>query len=133
MGRDGRQAKAKDFFRELGKGMLRYLDNSNDVKVGITELQERVEVLLQSGISFQQVVQQAMNENGQKIFRNILALRRRIIMLCQLGQMGGAAERLSRFGKKMSRHMSGNTDAEQKTRNIPECDGRSAQGARQSE
>ena len=33
-----------------------------------------------------------------------------------------AAERLSRLGEKMSRHKSGNTDAEQKTRNIPECD-----------
>ena len=39
-------------------------------------------------------------------------------MYCQLGQMGGAAERLSRFGKKVSRHKSGNTDAEQKARNI---------------
>ena len=35
----------------LAKGMPRYLVNSNDVKVGITELQERVEVPLQLGIS----------------------------------------------------------------------------------
>ena len=32
----------------------------------------------------------------------ILAGNRRIVY-CQLGQMGGAAERLSRFGKKVSR------------------------------
>ena len=31
-------------FENLAKGMLRYLDNCNDVKVGSTELQERVEV-----------------------------------------------------------------------------------------
>ena len=30
-------------------------------------------------------------------------------MYCQLCQMGGEAERLGRFGKKMSRHQSGNT------------------------
>ena len=34
----------------------------------IAELQERVEVPLQFGITIQQVAQQAMNENGQKIF-----------------------------------------------------------------
>ena len=55
-------------FENLAKGMLRYLDNCNDVKVGITELRERVEVPLQLGISIQQVTQQAMNEDGQKIF-----------------------------------------------------------------
>ena len=108
-------------FENLAKGMLRYLDDSKDVKMGITELQEQVGVPLQFGISIQQVAQQAMNENGQKIFENILAMRRRSVH-CQLGQMGGAATRLSRVGKKMSRRMSGNTDSEQKTRNIQRCD-----------
>ena len=55
-------------FENLAKGVLRYLDNCNDVTVGITELQERVEVPAQIGISIQQVAQQAMNEDGQKIF-----------------------------------------------------------------
>ena len=45
--------------------MLRYRDNCNEVKVGITELQERVEVLEQIGISIQQVTRQAMNDDGQ--------------------------------------------------------------------
>ena len=66
-------------FENLAKGMVRYLDNCNDVKVGITELQERVEVPAQLGISIQQVAQQAMDEDGQTIFRSILARRRRII------------------------------------------------------
>ena len=48
--------------------MLRYLDNSDGVKVGITELQERLEVPVQIGISIQQVAQQARSENGQKMF-----------------------------------------------------------------
>ena len=89
-------------FENLAKSMLRYLDNCNEVKVGITELQERVEVPEQISISTQQVARQAMNEDGQKkIFGSILERRRKII--CgQLGQMGSAAERLSRLGKKVS-------------------------------
>ena len=54
-------------FGNLAKEMLSYLDSSDDVKVGITELQERLEVLVQIGISIQQVAQQARSENGQKI------------------------------------------------------------------
>ena len=36
--------------------------------MAITELQERVELPAHIGISIQQVVQQAMNEDGQNIF-----------------------------------------------------------------
>ena len=45
-------------------------------------------------------------------------------MYCQLGQMGGVVEGLSRVGKKMSRHKSGYTNAEEKTRDFQECDQR---------
>ena len=55
-------------FENLAKEMLRYLDNSDDVKVGITELQERLEMPVQIDISIQQVAQLARSENGQKIF-----------------------------------------------------------------
>ena len=55
-------------FENLGKEMLRYHDNSDDVKVGITELQETLEVPVQIPISIQQVAQLARSENGQKIF-----------------------------------------------------------------
>ena len=40
-------------FENLAKSMLGYLDYCNDVKVGVTELQERVEVFEQIGISIQ--------------------------------------------------------------------------------
>ena len=118
---DRRKRRRRNAFENLAKRMLRYLDGSNDVVVDITALQERVEVLLQFGTSIQQVAQQAMNESGQKMFE--IFWRSRRIMFCQLDQMGGAAERLSRLGK-VSRHKSGNSDAEQKRRNIPECDRR---------
>ena len=42
-------------FENLAKEMLRYLDNSDDVKVEITELQERLKVPVQLGISIKQV------------------------------------------------------------------------------
>ena len=54
-------------FENLAKSMLRYLDNCNEVKMGITELQERVEVPAQICISIQQVAQ-AMNKDGQTFF-----------------------------------------------------------------
>ena len=75
-----------------GQGMLRYLDNGEDVKVGIPELQERQGTFEKVGISVQQVAQQAMIENGQKIFRHFEARRRRV-MYCQWGQVGRKAER----------------------------------------
>ena len=67
-GLDGRQAKAKDCLREPSQGHAEIFDKSDDVKVGITELRERVEVPLQFGISIQHVAQLARSENGQKIF-----------------------------------------------------------------
>ena len=48
--------------------MLRYLESSEDVKVGITELQEQLEVPVQIGTALQQVAQQARNEIGLKVF-----------------------------------------------------------------
>ena len=53
---------------KLAKEMLGYLDNSADVKVGITELQEQLEVLVKIGTTLQKVAQQARNEIGPKIF-----------------------------------------------------------------
>ena len=47
-------------FENFVKEMLRHLDNSDNVKVGITELLERLEVPVQIGISIQQV---ARSEN----------------------------------------------------------------------
>ena len=55
-------------FKNLAKEMLRNLDNSDDVKVGITELQERLDISEKIRISVRQVAQQSMNENGQTFF-----------------------------------------------------------------
>ena len=80
LGNDGiKRRRRRIAFENLAKGMLRYLDNCNEVKVGITELQERVEVLEQIGISIQQVARQAMNEDGQKISEVFWQKKRKII------------------------------------------------------
>ena len=55
-------------FENLAKEMLRYLENIEDVKVGITERQEQLEVFVQTGTALQQVAQQARSEIGQKFF-----------------------------------------------------------------
>ena len=115
MGIDVKQAKSKRLFENLAKDMLRYLEDSEDVKVGITELQEQLEVPVQIGTILKQVAQQARNDIS-KGFCNLLARRR--VTKSQLGKVGCAVERFGGAGKKVSGHKSGNTNAEQKGRNI---------------
>ena len=55
-------------FEETGQGLLRYLEDSGDLKVSVTELQEKLGISEEADVSIKQVVQQARNENGQKIF-----------------------------------------------------------------
>ena len=97
--------------RRITKEMLRYLDNSNDVKVGITALQERLEVPVQFGTSIEQVTQQARSENGQKIFEVFWQEEE----LCVASWARWEAQR---------KNKSGNTNAEQKTRNVQKCEGK---------
>ena len=49
--------------------MLTYLEDSGDLKVGVTELQEQLGISEEAGISIKQIAQHAMNENGQTNFR----------------------------------------------------------------
>ena len=58
-------------FEKTAKRMLRYLEDSEDVKVGVTELQEQLEISEEAGVSTRQIAQQAAtHENGQKIFEH---------------------------------------------------------------
>ena len=82
-------------FENLAKGML-ILDNCNDVIARTSGGAVAIRYLHSaSGTAGDE-------RRWPQDFRRILA-RRRIIMYCQLGQTGGAAERLSRLGKKVSR------------------------------
>ena len=48
--------------------MLKYLD-SEDVKVGLSELKEQLETPEETGISIMQISKQARNGGGQKLFQ----------------------------------------------------------------
>ena len=119
-------------FENRAKEMLRHIDNSDDVKVGITELQERLEVLVQIGISIQQVAQQARSENGQKIFEVFWQDEEELCIASWArweAQWKGLVE-LERKCQDLSRK---NTNAEQKTRDFQECDRRYAQSPQHSQ
>ena len=44
------------------------LEDNGDLKVSVTELQEKLGISEEAGVSIKQVAQQARNENGRKIF-----------------------------------------------------------------
>ena len=56
---------------DAAKRMLRYPEDSEDLKVRVTELREQLEISEEAGVSIRQIAQQALNENGQKDFRNL--------------------------------------------------------------
>ena len=49
---------------ETATDVLRFLENSEDLNVSVTELQEQLG-MSEAGISIKEVTQQARNENGQ--------------------------------------------------------------------
>ena len=57
--------------------MLGYLEDSEDLKVGISVLKEQLETPEETGLSITQTAQQAGNEGGQKIFEIFRQERRR--------------------------------------------------------
>ena len=64
-GEDGRRRRV--VFEETAKRMLRYPEDSEDLKVGVTELREQLGMSEEAGISIKEVTQQTRNENGQKL------------------------------------------------------------------
>ena len=79
--RPTRTKKASGSLRKTGAGgvspsrkrirVLTYPEDSEDLKVGVTELQEQLRISEEAGISIKQVAQEAMNESGQKIYDNL--------------------------------------------------------------
>ena len=55
-------------FEEIATDFLRYLENSEDLKVSVAELQEQLGMSEEAGISIGQVTRQARNENGHFFF-----------------------------------------------------------------
>ena len=55
-------------FEETVRGTLRYLEDSEDLKVSVTSLQDQLGISEEAGVPIKQVAQQTRNENCQKIF-----------------------------------------------------------------
>ena len=89
------------------------------MKVGITELQERLELPVQIGISIQQVAQQ--RREVTKRFFEVFWQEEEEVYVASWARWDA---RWKGLVEKMSRRKSGNINAEQKTRNIPKCDRR---------
>ena len=49
--------------------MLKYLQDNEDVKVGLSELKEQLETPEETAICFMQIAQQARNERGKELFQ----------------------------------------------------------------
>ena len=89
-------------FEETAEGLLRYLDDNEDLEVNVTELQEQLGMSEEANTSTKQVAQQARNENVH-FFKNFQARKRRG-MHCQLGQMERPVIRSGGVGKKLSEY-----------------------------
>ena len=61
---DGRRRRVA--FEETARCILRFLEDTVDLKVSVAELQEQLGISEEAGISIKQVAQQARNENGQR-------------------------------------------------------------------
>ena len=67
-------------FEKTAKRMLRHLEDSDNAKVGVTELQEQLAISEEAGTSIWQTAQQAMNGNGQKIFDIFNKAKKRCVL-----------------------------------------------------
>ena len=61
--------KRCDAFVDAPKRMMKYLEDSEDVNVGLGELKEQLETPEESCISFMQIAKQARKEGGQNLFQ----------------------------------------------------------------
>ena len=56
-------------FEDASKRMLKYLEDSEDVKMGLSELKEQLETPEETGISIMQIAKEARKEGGHKLFQ----------------------------------------------------------------
>ena len=54
---------------DAAKKMLKYLEDSEDLDVGISELKEQLETPEETDFTIMQNAKQARNERGQKLFQ----------------------------------------------------------------
>ena len=124
---DGRRRRV--VFEDAAKRLLRYLEDSEDLKVGISELKEQLETPEVEGSFILQIAQQARNEKGQKIF-DIFRQGEEGGVHFQFGEMEHATEESSGTGEAMSRHDAGSETVQRKTSSSEGRGGRQRSGCR---
>ena len=55
-------------FEDAARRMQKYQEDSEDLKVGLSELKEQLKMPEEAGFSIVQIAQQARNEKGEKLF-----------------------------------------------------------------
>ena len=80
-------------FEETARGILRYLEESEDLEVSVTELEEQLGMSEETGMSIQQDAHQTRNENGQLFIFEIFRQGEDDGLHCQPAQMEHAVER----------------------------------------
>ena len=103
-------------FEDAARRMLNYLEDSEDLKVGLSELKEQLEMPEEAGFSIMQIAQQARDERCEKALRNVQA-RREWRVHRQLGEVGCTMEWIGGAGKALSGLDAGGETAQRKSRN----------------
>ena len=73
-------------FEETARGILRYLEDSEDLEVSVTEVQEQMGMFQDAGVSFKQVARRQGQETRTAFVSSFMAIRR-ICLQCLIGQM----------------------------------------------
>ena len=77
------------------------MEDSEDLKVGLSDLKEQLETPKETGISFMQIGKQARSERGQKLFQ-IFRQEENEVYIASLGEVGCTTEWIGGAGKALS-------------------------------
>ena len=93
-------------FEDTAKDILRYLKDNGDLKVSVTELQEKLGISKEAGVSIKQVAQQARNENGRKIFE-IFRRGEEDVCIASWARWNAQLKGLAELKRKVSKYEAG--------------------------
>ena len=81
--------------------MLKYLKDSEELKVSLRKLKEQLEYPEEAGISFMQIAKQARNERGQKLVQ-IFTREENDVYIASLARWDTQLKRIGGAGKALS-------------------------------
>ena len=102
-------------FGTAARKMLKYLEDNEDLKAGLSELKEQLETLEEAGFSIMQIAKQARNERGQKLFETFRQ-RENEVYIASLAMWDTQLKRICGAGKALSGTDAGGGAVKRKTR-----------------